>query len=176
MSVLGKAKPTAYANHGLILRVHKNNILTTSPYDQWFDNHAGSYRELTEGYTSAKASGQTLAEHTAEKNMVIGGLLTPDEVIAEQGTGNIMSHFAGAAATAHNEIVVCGIPNLRLPHGMTAALGLLGVFLQINMDGTFPLRYRKSQGAPADIDKAVRDYAVLKNVPLLYLPTNDPLA
>jgi hypothetical protein len=38
--VLSSKKPIAFTNHGFILEVPENNILTTSPSDQWFDNYA----------------------------------------------------------------------------------------------------------------------------------------
>jgi hypothetical protein len=77
MSVLSSTKPICYSNHGLVLRVPKNNIISASPTDQWFDNYAGTAK-------SVKAPGQSMAKHIAEKNLKIGGLLTPDEIVRLQ--------------------------------------------------------------------------------------------
>lgn len=164
MSVLASRKPIAYSNHGLILHVPENNVLTASPTDQWFDNYAGTKQ-------SVKAAGQSMAKHIAEKNLMIGGLLTPDQVVDRQGTAEAMQHFAGAAQTQHNEVVVCGLPNQPLPHGMTGQLRLLGVFIQTRMDGTLPDHYVKSQGQAKKIELAVAACAKNYHVPLLYLPT-----
>ncbi|WP_143747050.1 hypothetical protein [Chitinimonas sp. BJB300] len=164
MSVLGSTKPIAYSNHGLILGVPQNNVLSTSPTDQWFDNYAGTSQ-------STKAPGQSMAKHIAEKNLMLGGLLTPDQVVMHQGTMGAMQHCAGTALTQHNEIVVCGIAGQPLPHGMTGNLRLLGVFIQTRMDGTLPDRYLKSQGPSHSIEMAASACARNYRVPLLYLPT-----
>jgi len=165
MSVLSSRNPVAYSNHGVILRVPENNVLTTSPTDQWFDNYAGTS-------SSTKAPGQSMAKHIAEKNIMLGGLLTPDEVVGRQGTPEAMQHSAGAAQTQHNEVVVCGVPNQPLPHGTTEALELVGVFIQTRMDGSLPDVYMKSQGRAKQIELAVVACARNYHVPMFYLPTN----
>jgi hypothetical protein len=164
MSVLSSQKPICYSNHGLILSVPQNNVLTTSPTDQWFDNYAGTDR-------SVKAQGQPMALHIAEKTLVIGGLLSPDEVLAKQNTPQAMENMAGAAVTKHNEVVVCGLAGQKLPYGLTGALTLLGVFVQTKMDGTLPVDLVKSQGRSADVVQALTACAQQYHVPLLYLPT-----
>ena len=164
MSVLSSTNTVCYSNHGLILSVPENNVLTTSPTDQWFDNYAGTAR-------STKAPGQSMPQHIGEKTVMLGGMLTPDEVVQKQGTPAAMQHFAGAAQTQHNEVVVCGVPGQFLPHGVTGQLTLLGVFIQIRMDGTLPDRYMQSQGKARDIEMAVRACATNYHVPMLYLPT-----
>ncbi|MGQ5525500.1 hypothetical protein ACUHMQ_19880 [Chitinimonas sp. PSY-7] len=166
MSVLSSTKPIAYSNHGVILGVPQNNILSTSPTDQWFDNYAGTSQ-------STKAPGQSMAQHIAEKSIMLGGMLTPDEVILKQNTPAAFQHFAGAALTRHNEIVVCGVAGQPLPHGMTGVLQLLGVFIQTNMDGTLPPIYFRSQGKSQDIERAASACARQYQVPLLYLPTHE---
>ena len=164
-SVLSSRKPIAYSNHGLILEVPENNILTTSPTDQWFDNYAGTDK-------SQKAPGQSMAKHIIEKNLLIGGLLTPDEVVERQNTPTVINHHCGAVPTKHNEVVICGKENEVLPYGKTGRLRLLAVFVQINMDGSFPDFYSKSNGRRAEIRQAVRKCADTFKVPMLYLPTN----
>lgn len=165
MSVLGHTKPICYTNHGVIMSVPANNVLTTSPTDQWFDNYAGTDR-------STKAIGQSMPKHIAEKSVTLGGMLKPTEVMAKQDTPQAMDHFAGASITKHNEVVVCGVAGQPLPHGVTGALRLRGVFLQTKMDGTMPQIYMKSQGPSNLIEAAVKQCAKKFNVPLLYLPTN----
>jgi hypothetical protein len=168
MSVLCNINPVAYSNHGVILEVPQENILSTSPTDQWFDNYAGTPQSI-------KAKGQSMAAHIAEKNILLGGLLTPDEVAAHQGTDRAMDYSAGTARTAHNEVVVCGVPGQPLPHGSTGQLRLAGVFIQTRMDGTMPEIYPKSNGTARQIELAVSACARNYHVPLLYLPTTQRL-
>lgn len=165
MSVLSSTNPICYSNHGLILGVPENNVLTTSPTDQWFDNYAGTNQ-------SVKATpGHSMPQHVAEKTVMLGGLLSPDEVVQKQGTPQAMQHYAGAVQTQHNEVVVCGVPGQPMPHGATGQLTLLGVFIQTKMDGTLPQRYVQSQGLSTNIEQAVQACANARNVPMLYLPT-----
>jgi hypothetical protein len=156
-------KPTSYSNHGLILYVPENNVITTSPTDQWFDNFAGTSK-------STKAPDQSLAQHIGEKTVAIGGLLTPDNVIAEQNTLAAMNHMAGTSVTAHNEVIVCGVPHYPMPYGRTGLLSVLGLYLQIKTDGTFPSKYLKSKGDVDIIRLAVEDAGRRLGVPVLYLP------
>lgn len=177
--VLSNKKPIAFTNHGLILEVPENNILTTSPSDQWFDNYAVSKKHLDEKGRPEKSvkadNGHTMAEHIIDKTLRIGGLLTPDEVIDRQGTPAVVNHFCGATPTSHNEVVICGIPDQSLPCGKTGKIRLLGVFIQINMDGTFPDYYKKSQGPRAKIRQDLHQCAHVFKVPMLYLPTSQRL-
>jgi hypothetical protein len=166
MSVLSSAKPMSYSNHGVILAVPPANVLTTSPTDQWFDNYAGTPQ-------SVKATkGHTMAQHIGEKNVMLGRMLTPDEVVAHQDTPQAMDFFAGAASTKHNEVVVCGVPGQPLPHGTTESLQLLAVFIQTRMDGTLPEAYPRSHGSARAIELAVSACARNYHVPMLYLPTS----
>lgn len=168
MGVLSDTKPLAYSNHGLILSVPANNIITTSPTDQWFDNYAGSGSPK-----STKAEkGHSMAQHIADKNIRIGGLLSPDEVIQMQNTQGAMQRSAGTSLTKHNEIVVCGKIGEIMPHGRTGVIQLLAFFIQTKMDGTFPKYYFKSQG-DSDVIRLELEEAAKKHWrPLLYLPTD----
>lgn len=174
-SVLSNKKPVAFTNHGLILEVPENNILTTSPTDQWFDNYAVGAKELLEKGRPEKsvkaADSHTMAQHIMEKSLFIGGLLTPDEVIDRQNTPANSNHNCGAVPTKHNEVIVCGRPDEILPHGKTGKVRLLGVFVQIYQDGSFPDFYFKSSAKRAEIRQAVRKCADTFKVPMLYLPT-----
>ncbi|ADV84423.1 hypothetical protein [Terriglobus saanensis] len=164
MGVQRDRKPDSFSNHGVILRVPKENILTTSPTDQWFDNYAGTD-------ASVRAPGVTLVDHIIDKSLRIGGLLTPTQIITRQGTPGAIANFAGADLTSYNEIVVCGVPNIKMPFGGgTGPLQLLGVFIQTRMDGTLPNFYFGSQGHFLRVETAAMACAVVNNVPLLYLP------
>jgi hypothetical protein len=164
-AVLSSDKPVAFSNCGLILYVPENNIITTSPTDQWFDNYAGTAK-------SSKAEGQSMAQHIGEKTIRIGGLLTPDNVLAKQNTPQAMDHYAGAVQSKYNEVIVTGQPNQPMPYGRTDYLHLLGFFLQTNMDGTFPEKYIKSQGDSNIVRLCVTEAAQRLNVRVLYLPTD----
>lgn len=112
-----------------------------------------------------------MAEHIIEKNLLIGGLLTPDEVVDRQNTDTVINHHCGAVPTKHNEVVICGKAGEVMPHGVTGKIKLLGVFVQINMDGSFPNFYFKSKGQVNDIVWAVSNCARKFRVKMLYLPT-----
>lgn len=164
-SVLGSTNPRAYTNHGLILRVPANNILTASHTDQWFDNYAGTDR-------STKAQDQSMAQHVADKNLRLGSLLSPDDVVRLQGTNGAESidRMAGTTLTEHNEVIVCGRSGQHLPHGRTGPLLVVGYFLQTRMDGTLPDVLMKSQGPSDLIRVAIADAARQNFLPLYYLP------
>lgn len=169
MSVLNSRKPVVYSNHGIIVRVPPNNVLTTSFTDQWFDNYAGTNKSH-----KVRLQGQSMAQHVGEKNIRLGGLMSPDEIVNMQGAGGIeaMQRSAGNNLSDYNEIVVCGVPGQPLPHGMTGSLQLAGVFIQTKMNGALPEVYYKSQGSAKQIEMAVRACAKNYHVPMLYLPTH----
>lgn len=163
-SILSDSKPKVYSNHGLMLGVPQNNILTTSPSDQWFDNYAGTNK-------SVKSPKKTMGEHISDKTIRHQGLLTPDEVILHQGCQSAEDYHSGTAITEHNEIVVCGIPDISLPHGITGKLRLLGVYLQTKMDGSLPDKYNKSQGSSQEVMMDVVECSYNCQVPIFYFPT-----
>ncbi len=164
MSVLSSQKPRAYTNHGLILGVPVNNILSASPSDQWFDNYAGTDK-------SVKATpGHSMAQHIIEKNLMIGGLLTPQQIVRMQGGAEARDHSAGTSLTEHNEIVVTGLAGQPLPFGTTGSLTLKAYFIQTKIDGSFPSTFYRSQGKPTEIETVLKKHAKHFNVPLLYLP------
>ncbi|WP_213805177.1 hypothetical protein [Granulicella sp. dw_53] len=162
--MLSNTKPASFSNHGLILGVPATNIITTSPSDQWFDNYAGTDRSI-------KAPGVSLSDHIIDKNLRIGGLLTPTQIINRQGTQAALQNFVGDALTEYNEIIVCGIPNMVMPFGgRTGPLQLLGTFIQTRMNGTLPGFYEGSQGNFKLVETAAMACARRHSVPLLYLP------
>jgi hypothetical protein len=163
MCLLSDTKPMSFSNHGVILGVPATNIITTSPTDQWFDNYAGTDRSI-------RAPGVSMSEHIIDKNLRIGGLLTPTQIINRQGTNAAME--SGDEMTLYNEIVACGIPNMAMPFGgRTGRLRLLGTFIQTRMDGTLPNFYFDSQGDAKLVEAAAMACARRYHVPLLYLPT-----
>lgn len=169
-SVLSSTNPRAYTNHGLILRVPANNILTASHTDQWFDNYAGTDRSI-------KAPGQSMASHIGEKNLRLGSLLSPDELVRLQGTNGVESieRMAGTTLTEHNEVIVCGVGGQQLPYGRTGAISVIGYFIQTRADGTWPEHLTKSQGRSADVHTAISNAARQNNLTLYYLPNQHML-
>lgn len=173
-SVISTQKLLPYSNYGLILRVPKNNILTTSPTDQWFDNYAGTARakEYKPQVPDSPQGRGLFADQVHDKNLMIGGLLTPDEVLQFTGSQDAIGHMAGAALTAHNEVIVCGRPGAPLHHGVTGAIEVAGAFALVARDGALIERkvghahYAKIK--PDTLDR-LRRMARQQNVPLLYL-------
>jgi hypothetical protein len=166
--VMTDQNPRAYTSHGLILSVPANNVLSTSPTDQWFDNYAG-----TQNAVKVSFEGQTMSQHIAEKSIRLGTLLTPQRVADLTGKQAALPFMAGTGQTKHNEVVITGLGGQPLPYGTTGAISLRAYFMQTKMDGTFPDRYARSQGVPTTIEEDLKKYARARNVPLLYLPTAD---
>ena len=155
MSLVSNARPFSYAPQGVILRVPPNNILTTSASDQFTRTHAPSIHEMRA--RPEQYPGQPiLADHIAELNMLAGGLRTPAEVLMRPPSG-----------TFYNEVVVCGMAGVPLPHGVTGPLTLLGLFIATARDGSI---------GPFGNSSANERVAVLEGcstrfgVPLSYLP------
>ena len=155
MSLVSSVRPFSYAPQGVILRVPPNNILTTSASDQFTRTHAPSIHEMRA--SPEQYAGQPiLADHIAELNMLAGGLRTPAEVLLRPPAG-----------TFYNEVVVCGVAGVPLPHGVTERLTLLGLFIATGRDGSIP-----DFGASSAMERV----AVLERcsatfgVPLSYLP------
>jgi len=114
-----------------------------------------------------------MSHHILEKNVMIQGMLTPDEVLNLQGTPEaFLHHNTGTAQSQYNEIVVTGRIGVRLPHGMTGLIQIEGLFLQTKTDGTLPQYYTSAaQRAPTDqiLDRLMETARNLF-LPLYYLP------
>jgi len=169
MSVISRDKPSAYSNFGLIMSIPENNILVTSPMDAWFHNRAGG----NSSDRGSKSEGLSMSHHILERNAMVTGMLTPTEVLNLTNTQEaFLNHNTGTNLSKYNEIVVTGRANTRLPHGMTGALSVIGLFMHIKKDGTLPARYTT---AAQNADTAVIQQNMIAaqnrlNVPLLYLP------
>jgi hypothetical protein len=181
MGVISDMYPYAYARVGLIMKIPKNNIITTSPVDQWFDNYAGSARSTKGNKTDDPTSivGRSMmASHIAIKNLAIGRMLTPSEIVIF--SGNVRSHDYRNAHndTKHNEIIVCGKAGQPLPHGMTGRIEVIGLFVLVKRDGRpyDKIWYNFTKNAvagsvpQATLDKYTAASRALR-LPLLYLPS-----
>ncbi|WP_144290167.1 hypothetical protein [Ideonella sp. A 288] len=148
MSLIGNEHPYTHSMQGFIFRVPMNNILVTSSRDMAFPNYQPSVHRL--GAQGQAALADEIIRIAAEQ----GGLRTPSDVIH------------GSAAHHYNEIVVCGRPNVKLPHGTTELLTLLGVFVCTTMAGALHVRGDLGQR----FLELASQSAFNNNVPLVYLP------
>ena len=156
-SVMSSRKPFTYFPQGLIFRVPANNVLVTHHSD------VGSVLRENSIHTPI-FSKQTFTEEITELSMATGegGLSTPLELVRQQNT----DLDSVGVKSKYNELLVCGKPGMTLPHGLSGALRLKGVFITISKDG-------KIAGPPFNAPQrlaACEEHARRLNVPMLYLP------
>jgi hypothetical protein len=158
-SLLDNRKPFTYFPQGLIFKVPANNILVTYQADLM-----SALRENSaHGPTFVK---HTFAEEITELSMASssGKLLSPASVIAKQDPS--LQKASIGVKSKYNELLICGKASVPLPHGVTGALALKGLFISIKKNGDIA-------GAPYNAEErheACKRLARLHKVPLLYLP------
>lgn len=164
-SVISDQKPWPYGCMGLILRVSERNILTTSPTDQQFQNHIGTKYGRTDLEKTGGLNNQfKLSHHVGEKNSEYGGLKTPTEILAQQGTSP-----DGTYVTKHSEIVVVGRPGVDFGAGATMQIGVPALFLRVDHRGeVYKARTMSEVGVRAI--KMMEYYAQHHGIPLLRIP------
>ena len=156
-SVMSSRKPFTYFPQGLIFRVPANNVLVT--------HHSDVGSVLRENSVHGpKFSKQTFAEEITELSMATGsgGMSTPLELISQQDK----NRDSVGVKSRYNELLICGTPGMTLPHGISGALRLKGVFITITKDGNIA-------GPPFNAAArlaACEEHARRLKVPMLYLP------
>jgi hypothetical protein len=119
-SVIDQSHPSTFRSAGLILDVPPENILTTSPGDQFFPNRTGMVMPPW-AHTPAlrlEANGELLTSIQQIDNEY-GGVRTPSEILARTGSN-----------TQYNEIVVCGSSHFIALPGANKSVKVTGLFLK----------------------------------------------
>jgi hypothetical protein len=148
MSLMSNTNCHSHDPQGVILRVPENNILAASPTDVAVQNYAPAFDPNNPGAVTITDNLMDVAART-------GGLRTPDYLLQ-----NIR------AFPYYNEVVVCGRPNVTLPHGSTGAMTLVGLFMLTDANGDI----RGNAGDRQAREMRVRACSLNYHVPVLYIP------
>lgn len=118
-SLIDQAHRATYRPYGLILRVPKNNVLTTHSADQMFSNHAGADVPIGASAIDKINLAAEIKNHIIGKDALYGGLKTPTEILQATQQGS------------KNEVVVMGTSPEQTK--VTAA----GIYVKVDSNGTW---------------------------------------
>jgi hypothetical protein len=150
MSLMSNLNAHSHDPQGLILRVPENNVLAASPTDVAVQNYAPAFNPQA-------PNAVTITDNLIDVAARTGGLRTPDYLLQ-----NVRGY------PYYNEVVVCGRAHVPLPHGMTGAMTVVGLYVLTDVNG-------EMRGDPTT--KAARDLRVKAcsrnfHLPILFIPNS----
>ncbi|MCS6303737.1 MAG: hypothetical protein H8K07_08735 [Nitrospira sp.] len=152
MSLMSNLNVHAHDPQGVILRVHQNNILAASPTDVGVKNYAPGFKPDNLPNTL------TITENLFDIAARTDGLKSPNYLLQ-----NVRGY------PYYNEVVVCGKAGVRLPHGVTRVMSVVGLYMSIGVDGVI----RGAEDTRENRQKRVMAFAKKCNLPVLYIPRKD---